>query len=1484
MYTEQPQQRKYQSVAIRLLLTVLAVFAVLIIAQTWLNIRSATQTLERREQQALADFYAQYQNEIAIRQDAANTLALSFADREDLRLLYLDGDREGLLDLLTPIFNVLSEEFDIVHLYLESLDGTVLVRVHNPERFGDDITYRRTAAAALENAELVGGVEIGPNRLGIRSVAPLFEDGEFVGLVEVGLDYDEGFMQSLKESYGIDFHMWVSQEAAAPAGLRPAEGAPAPVIPELFHYAGTTDRAYTIDPAVHERVLASGLPETVFVSDGGQELAVLVAPLLAYGDRIIGTIELVDSREEDLAALQSATLLSVATSGGVALAGFALVGLIIGGLVLRPLNQLYSVAEQWRRGDLTARVDHLPENEFGQLGQTYNTVAAELENTLWQQEQTIQKRTRDLELALQDVQQSRQFLTTLLESIPSPIFYKDAQGAYLGFNQSFLDYLGQPAEALLGKTVFDLQIDQALAQKYHDMDMALLENPEEPQVYESAVTYADGSLRTVIFNKSAFHNPDDSIGGLVGTMVDITERKRNEARISKQASELSTVADVATKVATTLNEQELLQEFVDLAKERFGLYHAHIYLLSDSGENLTLTAGAGDVGRMMVASGRSIPVQQEQSLVARAARTRRGVIINDVRHEPGFLPNPLLPETRAEMAVPLIVGERVLGVFDVQADSEDYFTESDVVVQTTLAAQVGVALQNARSFTQANRQRLLLARERALLNSLLNSVPDLIFYKDIEGMYLGCNNAFAEFVGRPEPEITGHTDYELFAAEVADFFREQDQEMLRLEETRINEEWVDYPDGRRVLLQTLKTPFYGPDGELFGLIGISRDITDRYQVEATLRESEARFRDVALSSADWVWEVDPNGVYTYCSDRVLDVLGYPVEEVLGKTPFDFMIPGEAERVGGTFAAAIGDQGPINDLQNWNLTKDGRSILLATSGVPRFNEAGELIGYRGIDRDITARHLAEETQRRLTAELESERRTLQAIFQSMPAGIFVAEAPSGRPLLTNDLAVEILGRGLAPDASKDDLAEVYEAYVYGTDDLYPVERLPLVRAMYGEQTTVEDMEVRRPDGRRVLVQVNGAPIYGPDGLVSAAMIAFQDITGRKQVELARDRLNRELEERLEQVAALQRAMTREGWETYLTATERPLQGFTYADEILKPIEQELSEVASEAEINLTEVREPSIHPERKMMAMPLQLHGETIGVIGARSASGEMINEEQRLLLTALSAQVAEALERARLFEETELGRRQLDTQARELAVINEVAQSVSQLLDPADLLETIFKQVQTAITADAFIVATYDEPSGMLNYPLVYDERQRFQPPSGRPTADNPWLQVVQTGQPSLLNRSPEDVAERLARLEASAEQRLGQAGKVSASLIFVPLFLGQKAVGAMSVQSYAHAAYNERDLALLTGIANHVAVALENARLYTETQRRAEREALVNAITQKIQSTLTVEKALETAVTELGRIFQSPYAVAEIALAGKQNGHSTAHAEKSDG
>ncbi|MFW3896176.1 sensor domain-containing diguanylate cyclase [Pseudomonas putida] len=113
-----------------------------------------------------------------------------------------------------------------------------------------------------------------------------------------------------------------------------------------------------------------------------------------------------------------------------------------------------------------------------------------------------------------------------------------------------------------------------------------------------------------------------------------------------------------------------------------------------------------------------------------------------------------------------------------------------------------------------------------------------------------------------------------------------------------------------------------------------------------------RLREIIAHNSDWLWEVDSQGRYTFCSEHSRQMLGYAPSEVLGKTPFDFMPAEEAARVGAIFAGIVAEQRPFAGLINRNLRADGRLVVLETSGVPLFDEQGSLIGYRGIDRDVT----------------------------------------------------------------------------------------------------------------------------------------------------------------------------------------------------------------------------------------------------------------------------------------------------------------------------------------------------------------------------------------------------------------------------------------------------------------------------------------------------------------------------------------------------
>lgn len=131
------------------------------------------------------------------------------------------------------------------------------------------------------------------------------------------------------------------------------------------------------------------------------------------------------------------------------------------------------------------------------------------------------------------------------------------------------------------------------------------------------------------------------------------------------------------------------------------------------------------------------------------------------------------------------------------------------------------------SLVQYWRIRQELKREAAFLLQLLDSVPDLVFMKDAHGVYMSCNEAFCQFLGRPRDQVNGFTDDDLYSRERANLFRESDRFVMTRKDKWQSDEWVDSPDGARLLLRAVKSPVLSASGNCIGIVGIARDITDR---------------------------------------------------------------------------------------------------------------------------------------------------------------------------------------------------------------------------------------------------------------------------------------------------------------------------------------------------------------------------------------------------------------------------------------------------------------------------------------------------------------------------------------------------------------------------------------------------------------------------------------------------------------------------------
>ncbi len=180
-----------------------------------------------------------------------------------------------------------------------------------------------------------------------------------------------------------------------------------------------------------------------------------------------------------------------------------------------------------------------------------------------------------------------------------------------------------------------------------------------------------------------------------------TEQAIRESQLkAEQAGALETMVTVSQRLTSILELNDLLHQVVSLTKERFDYYHVHIYLLNEAKDKLMMAEGYGQAGAEMKRKGHQIALDAPKSLVARAARSGEVVHEDNVREVPDWLPNPLLPATYSEMAVPIVTEEKVVGVLDVQSDQVAGLDERDANLLHSLANQVAVALTNARLFEQ----------------------------------------------------------------------------------------------------------------------------------------------------------------------------------------------------------------------------------------------------------------------------------------------------------------------------------------------------------------------------------------------------------------------------------------------------------------------------------------------------------------------------------------------------------------------------------------------------------------------------------------------------------------------------------------------------------------------------------------------------------------------------------------------------------------
>lgn len=414
--------------------------------------------------------------------------------------------------------------------------------------------------------------------------------------------------------------------------------------------------------------------------------------------------------------------------------------------------------------------------------------------------------------------------------------------------------------------------------------------------------------------------------------------------------------------------------------------------------------------------------------------------------------------------------------------------------------------------------------------------------------------------------------------------------------------------------------------------------------------SEKRYRSLVESTSDWIWEVDREGRYTFSNRNVTDILGYPIKEVLGRTPFDFMPKPEAQRIRKVFGTIAADRRPFSGLENINRHRSGRKLVLETSGVPIFDNKGKFCGFRGIDRDITARkHLEEELRRshdrlekrvmqttlgiaekqdslekeiivrkHIETELASRESQFRSLVETLNEGFGIVDA-EGRLTYVNGKVLEILGYSQIEMLGKKI-----------SDFMDERNRRAHKRQMGMRQKGIDapyEIQFTTKGGRPIATIVSPRAILDADGKFQGSFAVITDIRAMKSAEKDLRRREKQLKEK----------------------TRRLQEMNTALEVLLRKREQDKAIIQKRILHNLKRLIEPY-----------LDALGET------------RMNERQRFLVGVLRTNLAEVM--SPFSEQSLLNRADLTRTELEVANLVRLGKSTTQI---AETMGTSYKTAET---------------------------------------------------------------------------------------------------------------------------------------------------------------------------------------------------------------
>jgi PAS domain S-box-containing protein len=1034
------------------------------------------------------------------------------------------------------------------------------------------------------------------------------------------------------------------------------------------------------------------------------------------------------------------------------------------------------------------------------------------------------------------LRESEEKYRAILASIEEGYYEVDLAGNLTFFNDALCNILGYPADELVGMNN-QQYMDAENAKKVFQTFNLVYETGEPTRAFDWEIIGKDGSSKLVEASVSLMRDATGNPIGFRGIARDITEQRYSRAEreeilgiLEHRSTQLQTAAEVSRAVSSILDPEALTPQVVDLVRERFGLYYAGLFLVDQTGEWTgepykwaVLRAGTGEAGQQMLRRGHKLEIGGS-SMIGWCIANKQARIALDVGEDAVRFDNPSLPETRSELALPLINRGRPIGALTIQSDREAAFSKDDVTVLQTMADQLANAIANARLYNQAHRE--INERKRAEEETQRRAAQAGLIYE----------------VGR---NVSGKLEREALLSEVVTAVRDA----------------FDYYGVSLLLLDE--------ESECLNLQSAAGEHIDTFPQDFSLQVGEGIIGQAAATGESQIsGDVGKTPNYIRRGDeKTRSELAVPIKSgqtVIGVLDLQSDRFNAFDETDALVIETLADQVAIA-IENAQLYQAMEQELGERTRIEEALRAAheELARYTdNLERRTAQLQVGAEVAREAAAILDVQQlldtavRLISERFGFYHAGVFLidesrsddgrggkgkyaimraASSEGGRRMLERGHKLQVGKVGIVGYVAAT--GEPRIAGDVGQDAVHFAHGdLPDTRSEMGLPLTVRGKTIGVLD-----VQSTLEAAFSEDDIA-----VLQTLADQLAVAIDNARLVQRTETQLRELSLLYGEYTAR-IQDELASGEGSL-GYVYDRIDVMPANSLSAPILDKALIEGKTVALIEPDTAERMLATPLKLHDQVIGTLGIQETDGGRgWSPNEIALVEAVSEQVALALENAQHFAETQRA-------ATQMQVLNELGQALAASLSVNEVLEESYRGASRLIDTSNFYIALYDEEKNQVSVPLNITQAATDSQVVALAANQGITGYIVQ-------NRTSVLVKENI--LEWQKEKGIEPVGDPASSWLGVPILIGERVLGIMAAQSFTTThVYNERDRDLLTAVASQTAIALQNAYLFEETQRRVQELGTLFDASQHLSSApLRAEEIAEIVVRQFVEVMNVPEA-----------------------